>query len=231
MQPHPLAEAQAIAQLELAHFHNPDTVRALIQQIVLLKGERVGALFPHQRRLAALQALVERLIAAHELEEAVSAARLATALAPCNFINTVNPFLKGELFLAIADRLLAQGNSTRAGQLLDEAWLLVDLIDPDEQGAAWVSLAPRYFQAGLPERAHEVWNQAIAWARQLEASLAIPERDLLQPWDGSALLARLVADMLRWGQLDRAQEIAAAIQDNERRAWALAQIQQHTPPA
>jgi hypothetical protein len=114
----------------------------------LLKGEQVGALFPHQRRLAALQALVERLMAAHELEEAVSAARLATALAPCNFINTVNPFLKGELFLAIADRLLAQGNATRAGQLLDEAWLLVDLIDPDEQGQAWVSLAPRYLQAG-----------------------------------------------------------------------------------
>ena len=108
MQPQPLAEA--IAQLELIHFHNPDTVRGLIQQIVLLKGERVGALFPHQRRLAALQALVERLMAAHELEEAVSA-------------------------------------------------------------------------------------------------------------------ARLVEDMLRWGQLDRAQEVAAAIQDNERRSWALARIQ------
>lgn len=223
MQPTPLA--QAIAQLELAHFHNPDTVRALIQQIVLLKGERVGALFPHQRRLAALQALVERLITAHELEEAVSAARLATALAPCNFINTVNPFLKGELFLAIADRLLAQGNLTRAVQLLDEAWLLVDLIDPDEQGQAWVGLASRYLQAGLPERAHAVWNQAIAWAQQLEASLAIPEPDILQPWDGSALLARIVDDMLRWGQLDRAQEVATAIQDNERRAWALARIQ------
>jgi hypothetical protein len=64
----------------------------------LLKGEQVGALFPHQRRLAALQALVERLMAAHELEEAISAARLATALARCNFIRVIN--IAGELGFA-----------------------------------------------------------------------------------------------------------------------------------
>jgi tetratricopeptide (TPR) repeat protein len=224
---HPIPDARAILELEPVRFHNPELVRVLIQQIVLIKGERVGALFPHQRRLAALSALVEQLVAVDELEQAVGAARLATALAPCNFINTVQPFLKGEMFLAIADRLLAQRNSTRAVQLLDEAWLLVDLIDPDEQGAAWVDLARRYFQAGLPERAHDVWNQAIAWAQRLEASMATPEHDVLQPWDGSALLARIVEDMLHAGQLDRAQEIAAAIQDNRQRAWALAQIQEH----
>lgn len=217
-------DAKEIEQLAPEQFHNREMVRAIIHQIVLLKQERVGALFPHQRRLAALQALVQGLMAADELEEAISAARLAGDLAPHNFINTVDPFLKGRLLLAIAGRLLEQQNVTRAIQLLDETWLLVDLIDPEEQGEAWTSLAPFYLQAGLPDRAHEVWSQAITWAQQLEGSMSIPERDMLQPWDGSALLARIAADMARLGQSNRAQQVAQAIAVESIRSQALAQL-------
>lgn len=217
-------DAKEIEQLAPEYFHNPETVRDIIQQIVLLKHERVGALFPHQRRQAALDALVQRLIAVDELEEAISTARLAGDLAPHNFINTIDPFLKGRLLLAITGRLLEQQNLTRAIQLLDETWLLVDLIDPDEQGEAWTRLAPFYLRAGLLDRAHEVWNQAVAWAQQLEGSMAIPERDILQPWDGSALLARIAADMARLGQTQRAQQIAMTIVYESIRNQALAQI-------
>jgi hypothetical protein len=74
-----IQDAQAIRQLALAHFHNPALVRAITQQIVLFEGA-------HNRRQA-LSALVDQLLAAGELDAAVSAARLAPDLTPSTFVN------------------------------------------------------------------------------------------------------------------------------------------------
>ena len=62
----------SIRTLECAYFSNADVVRTLLQQIVLLKDAG-------QRRVA-LRDLVAQLIAAEELEAAVSAARRSAVL-------------------------------------------------------------------------------------------------------------------------------------------------------
>lgn len=211
-----------ISSLGRARFNDADFVSALLQQIVLLKD-------PGQRRVA-LRDLVVQLISVDELEAAVSAARLAPDLTPLPFMNNVAPFLKTELLLAIVDRLLEQQCLTRAIQLLDEAGLCLEDLRSYElydlpQEEPWLQLTRRYAQAGVPSRLSEVWEQAIAWARALEQSLATTERDSFQPDQGSYFLARIAEDMARYGEQDRARLVAAAIEQPAHRAWAFARVQ------
>lgn len=213
----------ALQQLPRAHFHNPEVVRAIIQQIVLMEGAG-------QRRIM-LAALVEQLIAAGELEEAVYAARLAPVLTPHTFVNDVDYFLKESLLLLIVDQLLDQQQLERAVQLLDEAALgLQDLprYDRDDMPAEepWLQLTRRYARADLPVRMHQVWDRALVWARALEQSLAIPERHFFQPEEGTYFLARIAEDMARLGQFERATEVAASIADKPMRARALALVRE-----
>ena len=212
----------SIRTLERAHFSNADVVRTLLQQIVLLKDAG-------QRRVA-LRDLVAQLIAAEELEAAVSAARLARDLTPLSFMNNVDPFLKAELLLAIVDRLLHQQHFTRATQLLDEARLCLEDLRVYErydlpQEEPWLQLTRRYAQAGMPARLSEVWNQAITWARTLEQSSPTYEHTFFQPDEGSYFLARIAQDMARYGEHERAHLVAAAIENLGHRATALAWVQ------
>lgn len=215
-------DAEAIGHMAPELFHDPEFVHALIQRIVLLQSAG-------ERRLA-LRALVQRLLAVDELEAAVSAARLASDLTPGTFVNDVDYWLKGSLLVAIADQLLDQQRGERAVQLLDEAGLgLNELarydVDDMPREEPWLQLTRRYRRAGAPERAQPVWERAIAWARSLEQSLAIPERQLFQPSDGSRFLARIAEDMERTGQHEQALATAAAIADERYRSEALAWIQ------
>lgn len=208
--------------LERTRFYDADVVHALLQQIVLLKD-------PGRRRVA-LRELVAQLIAANELEAAVSATRLAPDLTPLPFVNNIDPFLKAELLLTIVDRLLEQQRLTRATQLLDEARLCLEDLRSYErydlpQEEPWLQLTRRYVHAGVPARLAEVWEQAITWARALERSLATTERDSLQPDQGSYFLARIAEDMARYGEQERAHLVAAAIEQPAQRAWALARVQ------
>ena len=200
----------SISTMERVHCFDSDAVHTHTQQIVLLKDAG-------QRRVA-LRDLVAQLIAADELEAAVSAARLASDLTPLSFVNNVDPFLKAELLLAIVDRLLEQQHLTRVTQLLDEARLCLDDLDSYEpytmpQEEPWLQLSRRYVQAGMAARISEVWEQAITWARALEQSLATTERDCFQPDHGSYFLARIAEDMVRFGAHDSARLVAAAIEN------------------
>ena len=220
-----------ISQLERAHFRDSDVVHTLIQKIVLLKDAG-------QRRVA-LRDLVARLIAADELETAVGAARLAPDLTPLSFMNNVDPFLKADLLLTVVDQLLEQQHFTRATQLLDEARLCLEDLRSYErndlpQEEPWLQLTRRYTQAGMPARRSEIWDQAITWARALEQSSATYEHSFFQPDQGSYFLARIAEDMARYGEQDRAQLVAAAIETPEHRARALARVQAlkaQSPPA
>jgi hypothetical protein len=211
-----------IRKLDRAHFYDSDVVHRLLQQIVLLKDAG-------QRRVA-LRDLVAQLIAADQLEAAVSATRLAPDLTPLPFMNNVDPFLKAELLLAIVDRLLEQQHFTRATQLLDEARLCLEDLRSYEpydmpQEEPWLQLTRRYVRAGMTARLNEVWNQAITWAHTLEQSIATAERDSFQPDQGSYFLARIAEDMARYGEQERAHLVAAAIENPGHRARALAWVQ------
>jgi hypothetical protein len=214
-----IQDAQAIRQLALVHFHNPALVRAITQQIVLFEGA-------HNRRQA-LSALVDQLLAAGELDAAVSAARLAPDLTPSTFVNNVNYWLKSSLLLEIVDRLLNQQDLVRAVQLLDEATLGLDQLtryEPYDLPAElpWFQLTRRYERVDLLRRIYHVWDTVIAWARSIEQSMAIPDPYFFQPEDGSRFLVGIVEEMLRLGQRERAQATAIAIQHEPHRAKAVA---------
>ncbi|HMQ34065.1 MAG TPA: hypothetical protein PKD53_25250 [Chloroflexaceae bacterium] len=210
-----------ISMPERARFADADAVSALIQQIVLLAD-------PGRRRVA-LRDMVAQLLAADELEAAVSAARLAPDLTPLPFVNTCDPFLKAELLLAIIDRLLEQQRLTRAIQLLDEARLCLEDLRSYElydlpQEEPWLQLTRRYIQAGMPTRLPAVWEPSITWARALEQRLATTERDSFQPDQGSYFLARIAEDMARHGEPERAHLVAAAIVHPAHQTWAVARV-------
>ncbi|HET9224281.1 MAG TPA: hypothetical protein VFO07_17340, partial [Roseiflexaceae bacterium] len=180
-----IRDAQSIRQLALGHFHNPELVRAIAQQIALIEGA-------HNRR-EALSALVDQLLAAGELDVAASAARLAPELTPSTYVNNVDYWLQSSLLLEIVDRLLERQDLVRAAQLLDEAALGLEELaryEPFDLPAElpWFQLTRRYECVDLPGRIHRVWDTVIAWARSIERSMAIPERYCFQPEDGSSFL-------------------------------------------
>jgi hypothetical protein len=53
----------------------------------------------------------------------------------------------------------------------------------------------------------------------------LTERDSFQPDQGSYYLARIAEDMARYGEHERAQVVAAAIEQPAQRAWACARVQ------
>lgn len=215
----PRVDAHSIQQLALERLHDPEVVGSTIQQIMLIEGA--------YNRRQALSALVGKLLAADLIDSAVSTARLAPDLTPSTFVNDVDYWLKSSLLLAIVDRLLDRHERDHAAQLLDEATLGLDQLnryDPIDLPLElpWFQLTRRYERLDLPTRIVGVWNKVITWARSLEQSMAIAERDCFQPEDGSRFLVGIVDEMLRLGQRERAHSTATAIQHEPYRSKALA---------